>query len=160
MVVLLFAQQRALAFSPPGALLGNRSHDNKPSFVRSQIATQRYNLLDSLGSMIQNFGKKARASHILIAPRDWDSEEEARQKLIRLKDEINNDPEKFAEAAKRISSCPSSKKGGDLGAFGPGMMVRNFDKVCFNEDVGVVHGPISTQFGEHLILITQRTGEN
>jgi peptidyl-prolyl cis-trans isomerase C len=145
-----------LSFSPSP---GNNCH-NKPSFFRSQIATQRYNLLDSLGSMIQNFGKKARASHILIAPRDWDSEEEARQRLIRLKEEINNDPVKFAEAATRISSCPSSKKGGDLGDFGPGMMVRNFDKVCFNEDVGVVHGPISTQFGEHLILITERTGEN
>jgi peptidyl-prolyl cis-trans isomerase C len=154
MMILFVTQERAIAFSP-GAL-----GKHKPSFVRSQISTQRYNLLDSLGSMIQNFGKKARASHILIAPRDWDSEEEARQRLIRLKEEINNDPVKFAEAAQRISSCPSSKKGGDLGEFGPGMMVRNFDKVCFNEDVGVVHGPISTQFGEHLILITERTGEN
>jgi peptidyl-prolyl cis-trans isomerase C len=40
------------------------------------------------------------------------------------------------------------------------MMVKNFDQVCFNEAVGVVHGPISTQFGEHLILITERTGED
>jgi peptidyl-prolyl cis-trans isomerase C len=58
------------------------------------------------------------------------------------------------------SGCPSSKNGGSLGEFGPGMMVKNFDDVCFNEAVGVVHGPVSTQFGEHLILITQRTGED
>jgi peptidyl-prolyl cis-trans isomerase C len=38
-------------------------------------------------------------------------------------------------------------------------MVKDFDKVCFEEAVGVVHGPISTQFGEHLILITGRTGD-
>lgn len=67
---------------------------------------------------------------------------------------------KFAEVAKQVSECSSSAQGGDLGEFGPGRMVVNFDKVCFNEDVGVVHGPISTQFGEHLILITKRTGED
>jgi peptidyl-prolyl cis-trans isomerase C len=38
-------------------------------------------------------------------------------------------------------------------------MVRDFDEVVFNKEVGVVHGPISTQFGEHLILITERNGE-
>ncbi len=110
--------------------------------------------------MISNFGKKATASHILIGPRDWDSEEEARAQLTRLKEEIDNDPVKFATAASRISSCPSSKKGGDLGEFGPGMMVKNFDKVVFSADVGVVEGPISTQFGEHLILVTSRTGDD
>ena len=109
--------------------------------------------------MVKNFGKKAKASHILIGPREWDSQEEAKERLIRLKEEIGNDQVKFAEAAASISSCPSGKKGGSLGEFGPGQMVRDFDKIVFNEDVGVVHGPISTQFGEHLILITERSGE-
>ena len=62
--------------------------------------------------------------------------------------------------SKEWSGCPSSKNGGDLGEFNPGMMVKNFDDVCFTEEVGVVHGPISTQFGEHLILITKRSGED
>jgi peptidyl-prolyl cis-trans isomerase C len=132
---------------------------NKPAFARSQISTERYNILDAFGSMVKNFGKKARSSHILIGPKQWDSQEEARARLVRLKDEIGNDPAKFAEAAASISSCPSSKKGGDLGEFGPGQMVRDFDEVVFNKEVGVVHGPISTQFGEHLILITERNGE-
>lgn len=132
---------------------------NKPAFARSQIQTQKYNIIDVMSSMVKNFGKKARASHILIGPREWDSEEEARERLIRLKEEIDNDPVKFAEAAASISSCPSKAKGGDLSYFGPGQMVKNFDKVCFEDEVGVVHGPISTQFGEHLILITERTGE-
>jgi len=132
---------------------------NKPAFARSQIRTERYNLLDAFGSMIKNFGKKARSSHILIGPKEWDSQEEARERLTRLKEEIGNDPAKFAEAAVSISSCPSGKKGGDLGEFGPGQMVRDFDAVVFKEDVGVVHGPISTQFGEHLILITERKGD-
>lgn len=149
--VMCLAQINAFAPTPTST--------TKPAFVRSQINTERYNIIDVFGSMIQNFGKKARASHILIGPRDWDSEAEATERLIRLKEEIGNDPEKFAEAAASISGCPSGSKGGDLGEFGPGQMVRDFDKVVFNEDVGVVHGPIGTQFGQHLILITERTGE-
>jgi peptidyl-prolyl cis-trans isomerase C len=41
--------------------------------------------------------------------------------------------------------------------FGPGQMVKEFDTVVFNDDVGVVHGPIKTQFGYHLIYINDRT---
>lgn len=109
--------------------------------------------------MYNNWGKKATASHILFKPSQF-PEEEARAKLLEIKAEVDNDAEKFAAAAREWSGCPSSKNGGSLGEFGPGMMVKNFDDVCFNEEVGVVHGPISTQFGEHLILITERTGEN
>ena len=105
--------------------------------------------------MYNHWGKKATASHILFRPSQF-PEDEARVKLTEIKAEVDNDPEKFAAAAREWSGCPSSKNGGDLGEFGPGMMVKNFDAVCFNEEVGVVHGPISTQFGEHLILITQR----
>ena len=151
LILLVFVAQIA-AFAP--------TSNNRPTFSRSELRTEKYNILDAFGSMISNFGKQARASHILIGPRDWDSEEEARERLIRLKDEIGNDPAKFAEAASRISGYPSAKKGGDLGFFGPGQMVKTFDKVVFSEEVGVVHGPISTQFGEHLILISERTGEN
>ena len=43
-----------------------------------------------------------------------------------------------------------------IGTFKPGMMVKEFDEVVFSKDVGVVHGPIETQFGSHLILITRR----
>ena len=139
LVAFLVCLTRIAAFAPS---------TNKPAFARSQISTQRYNIIDVFGSMFKNFGKKARASHILIGPKNWDSEEQARSKLIELKEEIGNDPVKFADAAAAFSSCPSSQKGGDLGEFGPGMMVKNFDKVCFDEEVGVVHGPISTQFGE------------
>ncbi len=153
-ICLLFAMiciARTTAFTPTA--------NKTPTFARSQINTQRYNIIDVFGSMISNFGKKATASHILITPKTWVSEEDAKAQLEQLKIEIDNDPIKFAESAAQISECPSKAKGGDLGEFGPGMMVKNFDKVCFNEDVGVVHGPVSTQFGEHLILITKRTGE-
>lgn len=143
---LLFAGNASayVAPQPPAGVHTHRSLDTRHFF--------------DLGSMIRNFGKKVTASHILIGPpesvtgRGMD-QESAWAKLRELKEEIDNDPEKFADAAKEFSSCRASMdKGGDLGEFGPGMMVGPFDKVCFEEDVGVVHGPVSTPFGERKCL--------
>ena len=88
----------------------------------------------------------ATARHILV-----DSEEKCNE----VKAEIENGLD-FAEAAKANSSCPSSRDGGDLGKFGPGQMVPEFDQAIFSGDVGVLYGPIETQFGFHLIDITGR----
>ena len=90
---------------------------------------------------------EATARHILV-----DSEE----KCTELKQQIADGAD-FAEVARANSSCPSKAQGGDLGSFGPGMMVPEFDKVVFNDEVGVVHGPVQTQFGYHLLEITSRT---
>jgi peptidyl-prolyl cis-trans isomerase C len=65
----------------------------------------------------------------------------------------------FADLAKEHSQCPSGKKGGDLGSFGPGKMVREFDRVVFSAPIGVVQGPVKTQFGYHLLEVISRTGE-
>lgn len=89
----------------------------------------------------------ASARHILV-----DSE----QKCQELKTDIENGAD-FADLAKQHSSCPSGKSGGDLGSFGQGMMVPEFDKVVFAEELHTVHGPIQTQFGYHLLEITSRS---
>ncbi len=86
------------------------------------------------------------ARHILVA-----TEEQA----VDLKNQIAAGAD-FAELARQNSSCPSGQRGGDLGSFRPGQMVREFNDVCFNEAVGVVHGPVKTQFGYHLIEVTSR----
>jgi len=62
----------------------------------------------------------------------------------------------FADIAKEHSKCPSGQQGGDLGEFTPGQMVREFDEVVFKQAVGQVHGPVKTEFGYHLIEITER----
>ena len=62
----------------------------------------------------------------------------------------------FAEIAKEHSTCPSGGKGGDLGEFGPGQMVKEFDEVVFSGELNTVHGPVKTQFGYHLLEITSR----
>jgi len=90
---------------------------------------------------------KARARHILVA-----SSESCEN--LKLQMEGGTD---FAQLAKSHSQCPSGKQGGDLGEFSRGDMVREFDEVVFNGELGKVHGPIKTDFGYHLIEITSRT---
>jgi len=63
----------------------------------------------------------------------------------------------FASLAKKHSLCTSAKKGGDLGEFGPGKMLKAFDNVVFKKPVLTVHGPVKTKFGFHLIETIYRT---
>lgn len=90
---------------------------------------------------------KATARHILV-----DNEEIC----LELKKEIEEGAD-FAAVAKENSSCPSGASGGDLGEFGPGMMVPEFDTVVFSAPVNTVQGPVKTQFGYHLLEVTSRT---
>ena len=90
---------------------------------------------------------RARARHILV-----DSEQIADD----LKQNIERGAD-FAEIAREHSLCPSNAQGGDLGEFGKGQMVPEFDAVVFFAEVGKTHGPVKTEFGYHLIEITSRT---
>ena len=89
---------------------------------------------------------QATARHILV-----DTEEFCKE----LKTKIA-DGENFSELARAHSSCPSGASGGDLGSFGPGQMVPEFDKVVFSADLNQVQGPVKTQFGYHLLEVTSR----
>jgi len=88
------------------------------------------------------------ASHILVK-----TEAEALDVLHKIiSKEIT-----FEDAARKYSFCPSKKQGGSLGTFGKGMMVPEFETVCFDEKnkSGDIKGPIKTQFGFHLIKINK-----
>jgi peptidyl-prolyl cis-trans isomerase C len=88
----------------------------------------------------------ASARHILV-----DSE----AKCLQLKTEIEAGAD-FGEIAQKNSSCPSRMQGGDLGSFRPGQMVKEFDEVVFSGELNKVLGPVKTQFGYHLIQVTNR----
>jgi peptidyl-prolyl cis-trans isomerase C len=90
---------------------------------------------------------RASARHILV---------ESEAQCQSLKDEILAGAD-FADIAKQHSLCPSGTQGGELGEFGRGQMVPEFDEVVFTGALLTVHGPIKTQFGYHLLEITQRT---
>ncbi|MED5534522.1 MAG: peptidylprolyl isomerase [Pseudomonadota bacterium] len=90
---------------------------------------------------------QATARHILV-----ENEEFCEQ----LKDQIADGAD-FSVLAKEHSTCPSGQRGGDLGSFSPGQMVQEFDSVVFSATVNEVQGPVKTQFGYHLIEVTNRT---
>ena len=91
--------------------------------------------------------KTASARHILVNDES---------KCLEIKEQIDSGKVSFEEAARDHSLCPSGVKGGDLGTFGQGEMVPEFDTVVFHDEVGVVHGPVKTQFGFHLLEVTKR----
>lgn len=93
-------------------------------------------------------GAQAGAKHILV-----DTEEKANA----IKAEIESGAKTFEDAAKEYSSCPSKAKGGDLGKFGRGQMVAEFDEAAFTGELNTILGPVATQFGYHLIYIYERT---
>ena len=90
----------------------------------------------------------ASARHILVNDEAFCKE---------LKEKINSGEITFEEAAREHSTCPSGERGGELGTFSQGQMVPEFDRVVFNDEVGVVHGPVQTQFGYHLLEVTERS---
>lgn len=89
--------------------------------------------------------KSAHARHILVSSKEICEE---------LKKDIKNGAS-FEDIAREYSECPSSSCGGDLGTFGEGEMVKEFDKAVFNSELNKVLGPIKTQFGYHLIEVLE-----
>ncbi len=90
---------------------------------------------------------RARARHILV---------ESEKACSELKKKIEAGAD-FAALAKTHSKCPSGRSGGDLGSFGRGQMVPEFDSVVFTAELGKVQGPVKTQFGWHLIEVVERS---
>lgn len=89
---------------------------------------------------------EVRASHILVP-----TEQEARDLKTRIES-----GEDFGAVAKAHSQCPSGQSGGDLGFFGKGMMVPEFETAAFSSNVNDVSEPVKTQFGYHLIKVTEQ----
>lgn len=89
-------------------------------------------------------GTTVSAKHILVA-----SEEKCNEILAA----ITSGEKAFEEAAQEFSTCPSGQRGGDLGTFGKGQMVPEFEQAAFAAEIGQVVGPVKTQFGFHLIKV-------
>ena len=92
-------------------------------------------------------GETVNAKHILT-----DSEETCKEILA----SITNGEKTFEDAAKEFSTCPSKERGGDLGEFGNGQMVKEFEDAAFAAEIGQVVGPVQTQFGYHLIKVEKK----
>lgn len=92
-------------------------------------------------------GSTVKAKHILT-----DSED----KCAEILQMIQNEEKTFEDAAKEFSTCPSKERGGDLGEFSRGQMVKEFEDAAFDAEIGHVVGPVKTQFGYHLIKVEDK----
>ena len=102
--------------------------------------------------------EQVQASHILIPLEEADTEEtkvEKKKKLEGILEEVRSGAD-FAALAQEHSSCPSKTRGGDLGFFPRGQMVGAFEETAFSLEVGKVSGVVETQFGYHIIKLTDK----
>ena len=90
--------------------------------------------------------ERVRASHILVK-----EEEQSKEIANEIKEGLT-----FEKAAEKYSICPSKEKGGDLGEFGRGQMVPEFEKVAFIIEEGKISEPVKTEFGYHLIKVVNK----
>tara|TARA_Y100000310_G_scaffold8435_1_gene8992 strand:+ start:126 stop:395 length:270 start_codon:yes stop_codon:yes gene_type:complete len=87
-------------------------------------------------------------SHILV---------KTQEQALEIKEKLNNG-ESFEKLAKEYSSCPSKKRGGSLGWFSRGQMVKEFEKATFSLKKGQISEPVKTQFGWHIIKLNDKKG--
>lgn len=120
-------------------------------------------LLEYYDSNLQDYETEdnVTASHILIelAPDADDEEKSAASEKIKKAKERVDGGEDFAVVAKEMSEGPSAEQGGDLGSFGRGMMVPEFENVAFAQDAGSVSEPFLTEFGWHVVKTIAKTEE-
>ena len=100
-----------------------------------------------IGAYMNSTTSQVSAKHILVQ-----TEKEAQD----IKTKIENNEISFEDAAKKYSSCPSGQEGGDLGYFARGVMVKSFEDAAFDAKVNEITNPVQTQFGWHLIKVTDK----
>ena len=141
-----FGEERARAEFENGILIDKMIKAERAKAGKKDFAAEAKKII---GNIISN-NATAKAAEV-----------DALKKIKDLKAQLDKVPaaelaKKFAELAKANSACPSSAKGGDLGEFTHGQMVKEFDEVAFKLPVNKVSEPVKTQFGYHLILTTKK----
>ena len=137
--------------------------------IASKITVDSAELKKQYDTIVSNITQRAktakpeqvRASHILIKTDEKKTSEDAKKEIDALFAQLKGLTgdalaKKFAELAKERSDCPSKAKGGDLGTFGHGQMVPEFDKAAFAQEIGKMYEPVKTTFGWHLVLVTEK----
>lgn len=155
-LLLLDAKRNLMEADPAFKAQLNKVKDNLLSSFAAEKAIANVSVSDKDAEEYYNANKEqfvsgdtVNASHILV-----DTEEKALELLAKIKaGEIS-----FEDAAKENSSCPSKANGGNLGDFGKGQMVPEFDEAVFAMEVGAISdAPVKTQFGYHLIKLNSKS---
>ncbi len=123
--------------------------------LRSANGFHIVRLLDKRVGQQQAIVDQNKARHILVRVNDLVGEAEAKAKIERMKDRIAGGA-KFEDVAKLGSEDGSAPKGGELGWVSPGDTVAEFETAMKSAPINTVIGPVRTQFGFHLIEVTER----
>lgn len=120
----------------------------KLDLLRQKAAMEDIKVTEKeLKDYYKNYKPKIRASHILV--KDEKTAKEIKAKLDKGED--------FAKLAKQYSQDPgSASNGGDLGWFGPGKMVKEFEDAAYKLKVGEISDPVKTEYGYHIIKVTDK----
>lgn len=141
---------------PKGAQIAI-ANSNEGDIVGPLLTTEGY-IVYRIVDIQKSEDNVVRASHILIPadPNKPDDNSEAMQVYNQLISGAN-----FEDVAKEVSQDPSSAvSGGDLGWFGKGQMVREFENAAFNGKIGEIQKPVKSQFGWHIIKVTGKSNNN
>ncbi|HNV71915.1 MAG TPA: peptidylprolyl isomerase, partial [Candidatus Ozemobacteraceae bacterium] len=117
--------------------------------ISKKVQVSDEDIKDFYTKNLTQFAKpeEVRAHHILV-----EKEERAKELLAT----IEKKEKTFEDVAQADSKCPSGKRGGDLGFFSKGQMVKEFDEAAQSAEIGKVVGPVKTEFGYHLIRVDER----
>jgi peptidyl-prolyl cis-trans isomerase SurA len=126
--------------------------------LRSANGFHIIKLLDKRGRSADTGTLQAHVRHILLRTKDTLTDDEARERLMRLRERIVAGAD-FSELAKVHSEDPSASKGGDLGWISPGETVPEFERTVNGLRDGEVSQPIQTPFGWHLVQVQERRSE-
>jgi peptidyl-prolyl cis-trans isomerase SurA len=173
-------RQVAAAFSDApealqGGQLGWREAERLPSLFLDAVRTMQpgqtsellrsangFHILrvnDRRGSVQRMLVQQTRARHILIRTNELVSESEARNRLLALKERLDNKAD-FAELARARSEDTSASRGGELGWLSPGDTVPEFEQAMNALKPGEISGPVRSPFGWHLIQVQERRTED
>lgn len=173
-------RQVAAAFSDApealqGGLLGWRESDRLPSLFLDALRPLRAGELSALlrspngfhilrlnerrGGTAPIMVQQTRARHILIKTNELVSETEARNRLLTLKERLDNKAD-FAELARARSEDGSASRGGDLGWLNPGDTVPEFEQAMNALKPGEISQPVRSSFGWHLIEVLERRSQD
>jgi peptidyl-prolyl cis-trans isomerase D len=138
----------------PKEITGQIEQAKKGKIIGPVSTSQGYALYHLIGTLPSD-KPEVRASHILI--NQYGNAESNKEEAMKLYKQLKDGAD-FAKLAREYSRDPgSAQNGGDLGWFSKGMMVPEFEKVALNAKVGVVQEPIQTQFGYHIIKVTDKS---
>jgi peptidyl-prolyl cis-trans isomerase SurA len=127
--------------------------------LRSPNGFHVLKLINKKGPSTQVLVEQTHVRHILIKLSEITSENEGRQKLISIKERLENGT-KFEDMAKQYSEDTSANNGGDLGWVNPGDTVPEFEKTMKQLSINQISDPIKTPFGWHLIQVLERRSQD